>query len=213
MSHLPSHILSAEARPLTRRALAKLKTRQTLLAAGKHLFGERGYEATTVRDIAAAAGMSTGAVFANFSDKADLFSEILAGDQDPVASAMRRAAQTPGSAARRLAAVFASGYDFHTQQLALFQAAQARSWTHEPADEVRAKESARQVAVILHGILLQAVESRQLKAGMDIDLSADLLWQAYLSNYRLAVFDNCDLAQLNRRMERQIELVLNAVQV
>ena len=213
MNHLASHLLAAEARPLTRRALAKLKTRQSLLTAGKHLFSERGYDASTVRDIAAAAGMSTGAVFANFADKSDLFSEILAGDQDTVASAMRRAAESPGPAARRLAAVFAAGYDFHVKQLALFQAAQSRSWTHEPADEARAKESARQVTAILRGILQQAVENRQFKAGLDIELIADLLWQAYLSNYRLAVFDNYDRDQLNRRMERQINLVLNAGQV
>lgn len=213
MNHLPSHILSAEARPLTRRALAKLKTRQSLLAAGKQLFSEHGYEASTVRDIAAAAGMSTGAVFANFADKADLFSEILAGDQETVASAMRRAAQAPGAPARRLAAVFAAGYAFHITQLALLQAAQSRAWTHEAADEVRAKESARQVTAILRGVLQQAIDNRQLKAGLDIDLIADLLWQAYLSNYRLAVFDNHGEDQLNRRMERQIELVLNGVQV
>src|SRR5579871_6952834 len=61
---------SAEGRPLTRRALAKQHTRRRLLDAAKRLFNERGYEAATVRDIAAAAGLSTGAVFASFSDKA-----------------------------------------------------------------------------------------------------------------------------------------------
>ena len=40
------------------------------LAAAKALFTERGYEGATVRDIASAAGMSSGAVFASFTDKA-----------------------------------------------------------------------------------------------------------------------------------------------
>src|ERR1700748_2039468 len=106
MNHQPSHLLSAEAQPLTRRAVAKLKTRQSLLAAGKQLFSERGYEAATVRDIAAAAGMSTRAVFANFADKADLFSEILASDQDAVAASMRRAGMAAGTTAQRIAAAF-----------------------------------------------------------------------------------------------------------
>src|SRR5690348_6073337 len=39
--------------PLTRRALAKRKTRRALLDAAKRLFNERGYEAATVRGIAA----------------------------------------------------------------------------------------------------------------------------------------------------------------
>jgi AcrR family transcriptional regulator len=210
MNHQPSHLLSAEAQPLTRRAIAKLKTRQSLLAAGKLLFSERGYEAATVRDIAAAADMSTGAVFANFADKADLFSEILASDQDAVAAKMRRAAQGPGSTAQRLAATFAAGYAFNTEQLALFQAAQARAWTHEPAAEVRAQASVRQITAIIRDLLQQGIDKRELRSGFDIELAADILWQAYLANYRLAAFDGFSVEQLGRRMERQIDLVLKA---
>jgi AcrR family transcriptional regulator len=213
MNHQPAHILSAAAQPLTRRAIAKLKTRQSLLAAGKVLFSERGYEAATVRDIAAAASMSTGAVFANFNDKADLFSEILAIDQDAVAANMRRAAQAPGSAAQRLTATFAAGYAFNIAQLALFQAAQARAWTHEAAAEVRARASVRQITAIVSDVLQQGVDRRELRSGFDIELAADILWQAYLSNYRLAVFDGVSPEQLGRRMERQIDLVLKAGQV
>ena len=51
----------------TRRALAKQQTRAKVLAAARELFGAQGYEGATIRDIAAAAGMSTGAVFANFA--------------------------------------------------------------------------------------------------------------------------------------------------
>ncbi len=210
MNHQPSHLLSAEAQPLTRRAIAKLKTRQSLLAAGKLLFSERGYEAATVRDIAAAADMSTGAVFANFNDKADLFSEILASDQDAIAAKMRRAAQGPGSAAQRLAAIFAAGYAFNTEQLALFQAAQARAWTHEPAAEVRAQASVRHITAIIRDLLQQGIDKRELRSGFDIELAADILWQTYLANYRLAVFDGFGVDQLGRRMERQIDLVLKA---
>jgi AcrR family transcriptional regulator len=57
----------------TRRALAKQQTRVKVLAAARRLFSEQGYEGATIRDIAAEAGMSTGAVFANFTDKSDLF--------------------------------------------------------------------------------------------------------------------------------------------
>ena len=42
---------------------------RAVLAAARQLFSESGYEGATIRDIAAAAGMSTGAVFANFTDK------------------------------------------------------------------------------------------------------------------------------------------------
>ncbi len=71
----------------TRRALAKQQTRAKVLSAARRLFSEQGYEGATIRDIAAAAGMSTGAVFANFSDKSDLFREIMIADMSDLADA------------------------------------------------------------------------------------------------------------------------------
>lgn len=61
---------------LNRRQLAKAATRTRVLQAGHLLFNEVGYEAATIRAIAARAGMSTGAVFASFEDKAALYVAI-----------------------------------------------------------------------------------------------------------------------------------------
>jgi len=63
------------------RALAKQRTREKIIAAARALFAERGYEGATIRDIAKAAGMSTGAVFASFTDKSDLFIDIAETEQ------------------------------------------------------------------------------------------------------------------------------------
>ena len=61
---------------LNKRQQAKIRTRQKVLDAGRTLFMEGGYAKATIRDIAKGAGMSTGAVFANFEDKADLLLTI-----------------------------------------------------------------------------------------------------------------------------------------
>ena len=63
---------------MNRRQAAKIRTRQKVLDAARALFAERGYDAATIRDIAKGAGMSTGAVFANFQDKAELFECVFA---------------------------------------------------------------------------------------------------------------------------------------
>src|SRR6185295_7960512 len=76
----------------TQRALAKQRTREKILASARTLFTERGYDGATVRDIASAAGMSTGAVFASFTDKSDLFIEIVGDQHDALVRAMRAAA-------------------------------------------------------------------------------------------------------------------------
>ncbi|MFD9943094.1 TetR family transcriptional regulator [Nonomuraea sp. NPDC059023] len=48
------------------------ETRQRLLHAAAEAFAERGYDGTRVADIAAAAGVSNGALYAHFGSKADL---------------------------------------------------------------------------------------------------------------------------------------------
>ena len=48
------------------------ETRQRLLAAAAEAFAERGYDGTRVADIASAAGVSNGALYAHFGSKAEL---------------------------------------------------------------------------------------------------------------------------------------------
>jgi AcrR family transcriptional regulator len=53
------------------------QTRERLLQAAADVFARRGYEGTRVADIATAAGVSNGALYAHFSSKADLLSAAL----------------------------------------------------------------------------------------------------------------------------------------
>ena len=53
------------------------ETRDRLLRAAADVFAERGYDGTRVADIAAAAGVSNGALYAHFASKADLLVDAL----------------------------------------------------------------------------------------------------------------------------------------
>lgn len=53
------------------------ETRERLVAAAAQAFAHRGYEGTRVADIAAAAGVSNGALYAHFGGKAQLLVEAL----------------------------------------------------------------------------------------------------------------------------------------
>jgi len=53
------------------------ETRERLLRAAADVFAERGYDGTRVADIAAAAGVSNGALYAHFASKADLIVDAL----------------------------------------------------------------------------------------------------------------------------------------
>ncbi|MFI4989593.1 MAG: TetR/AcrR family transcriptional regulator [Solirubrobacterales bacterium] len=53
-------------------------TRERLLAAARRMFGERGYEATSIESVLEASGVARGALYHHFESKAELFDAVLA---------------------------------------------------------------------------------------------------------------------------------------
>lgn len=89
---------------MNKRQLAKAATRAKLIEVASALWAEPGtYEAVTIRIIAAAAGLSTGSIFANFTGKEDLWREAM-GFEPPVDSAEVREALKERASAERWAA-------------------------------------------------------------------------------------------------------------
>jgi AcrR family transcriptional regulator len=68
-------VASSEPAP-TLRAEQVAQTRAALVAAGRRLFGERGYANTSVEDLAREARVTTGALYHHFSTKTMLFEAV-----------------------------------------------------------------------------------------------------------------------------------------
>lgn len=73
-----------------KRTAAKARTSTRVLEAARGYFQTAGYEQATIRSIAKAVGMSTGAVFANYTDKRELYA--LAMGHPPISPEIGRAA-------------------------------------------------------------------------------------------------------------------------
>jgi AcrR family transcriptional regulator len=73
-----------------------------LLAAARRLFGVRSYAEVSSAALAAAAGLTTGAMYHHFEDKAGLFRAIFEGVEAELAAAVRKAAAGPGDPLVRL---------------------------------------------------------------------------------------------------------------
>ncbi len=71
-----------------RRAQQAAETRASVLAAATRLFGERGWSATGMRDVAREAGVSVETVYAGFGSKSELLMAAIdvavVGDSEPV---------------------------------------------------------------------------------------------------------------------------------
>src|ERR1700712_1906898 len=67
---------SATGQPASLRAEQVAQTRGALIAAGRRLFGEQGYAATSVEDLAREARVTTGALYHHFPTKTALFETV-----------------------------------------------------------------------------------------------------------------------------------------
>ena len=202
---------SNEAQPrLNRRQAAKVRTRQKVLEAARGLFAERGYEPATIRDIAKGAGMSTGAVFANFQDKAELFEAVLTEDMAGLAEVMLNGAGN-GSTRDRLVNALTAGYHGSIDQLPLFQAIVARSWFQPVAAETRQRAATQGLTDVISDILRAGIGAGEIKQDADVALLTELTWDAYLSNYRRAAYDGWTVDQLADHIGRQVDTLLAGV--
>ncbi|HEY1752944.1 MAG TPA: helix-turn-helix domain-containing protein [Caulobacteraceae bacterium] len=198
-------LADAEAERPNQRAAAKQRTREKILAAAKALFAERGYEAATIRDIAKMAGMSTGAVFASFTDKSDLFTEIAETEQVELQRAMRAAAE--GLAGRAaILAMLEAARERQAEGPALFQAVMGALWTPGLADRVRRRLERRPVSALLVAAVHD--ELGGCAAAADVAFIAEMIWDGHLAVLRRAALGNVARDQIKTRIAEQVKLIL-----
>jgi AcrR family transcriptional regulator len=71
------------------------QTRARLIAAAAQIVGEKGFERTSLEEVAARAGMTRGAIYGNFRDKEALFLAVAAARWQPIAPALAPGADFP----------------------------------------------------------------------------------------------------------------------
>lgn len=204
-------IIPSSERSLTGRALSKQRTREKILEAGRNLFNERGYEGATVRDIARAAGKSTGAVFASFADKAELFDEIVADDYRALEAEMAVALRGAETVEDALLGLFGAAYRSHAHQLPMVCAAMSAGWSREPHAIPRSREALKPVLRLVGEAIQQGVDRGEFAADTDVRLLRGIVWELYLSGYRSAVYGGDGAEDMLARLGDQLRLVLAGV--
>ncbi|MCQ0022112.1 TetR/AcrR family transcriptional regulator [Streptomyces somaliensis DSM 40738] len=87
-----------------------------LLVAAVEAFAERGYHATTTRDIAGRAGMSPAALYIHYKTKEELLHRISRIGHDKALEILQGVADGPGTAAERLADAVRSFVRWHAER-------------------------------------------------------------------------------------------------
>ncbi len=116
VTHHHNNLPASAPDPPTRTRLTAPQRRALIEDAAARLFAERGYAASTVEDIAAAAGVSKPMLYRHFESKKDLHLKLLERRRDELAAApLDRFLNEPGELDERLPAMIDAWFE-HVQQ-------------------------------------------------------------------------------------------------
>jgi AcrR family transcriptional regulator len=178
--------MTAARRPVKRayespyRAELAAQTRLRILQAAAQMFSEKGYDATTVDDVAAAAGVSRPTVFTAVGNKGRLIEQArdvaLAGDDEPVPMPDRpwvHALRAEPDASKALR-IYARALGEIYQRAARLEL--AISAAGDPEVKELAKVSRRQRYFGCNMIVGLLVAKRRLRPGLSRDTAVDLVF-------------------------------------
>ncbi|MFE9645679.1 TetR/AcrR family transcriptional regulator [Streptomyces sp. NPDC006365] len=130
-----------------------------LLVAAVEAFAERGYHATTTRDIAGRAGMSPAALYIHYKTKEELLHRISRIGHEKALDILRTAAQGEGSATERLADAVSSFVRWHAGGRTTARVVQYELESLGPAARAEIIALRRQVDAEVRGIIEDGVAS------------------------------------------------------
>ncbi|WP_216899395.1 TetR/AcrR family transcriptional regulator [Nocardia alni] len=155
---------------------SKSARRNELLALAAGLFAERGLRATTVRDIADAAGILSGSLYHHFDSKESMVDEILRGFLDEL-FARYREIDAAGLPARDTleALVIASfeSFDRSHAAVAIYQS-EAKKLSGTPRFEY-IDEYNREFRDLWRRVLVQGVQDGSFRSELDVDVALRIL--------------------------------------
>ncbi|MDC7676015.1 TetR/AcrR family transcriptional regulator [Asticcacaulis machinosus] len=194
--------------PLGARARSKELNRQKILAAAKALFRDRGFEAATLRDIAKEAGLSTGALFANFSDKNEIFIKVVEAESAVVLERMIDAHDPALPLAERLLKQLRCTYEAAHTDMQLVMSAFVMNWARkDPAFNQIARLSDLVRQTMLESLQF-ARDKGDIPVASPIESAAEILEDLCFSNLRRGFHGDMSVEDLISRLKQQIVLII-----
>jgi TetR/AcrR family transcriptional regulator, acrAB operon repressor len=155
-------------------------TREQLLDAAERVFRERGVANTSLTEVAAAAGLTRGAVYWHFKDKADLFTAMCQRASLPLDAMLEEAGKTvhddPLAALRALAVAGLTRLAKDPRTQAVFEVVFKSELTGDMAQIAGRQERDRcDCLASVEAILQQAVKAGQLPEDTDTALATRIM--------------------------------------
>jgi AcrR family transcriptional regulator len=119
----------------------RARTRKRLIEAAAAVIGEKGFDRSSLEDIAARAGMTRGAVYGNFKNKEELFLALIETQWKPIVPPLKRGASLKEQM-RIMGKAVAREAKERRRQAAIATAFQLYTLTHAPMQTRLTKNNA-----------------------------------------------------------------------
>jgi len=138
------------------------QTVDRLLDAAAAAFADKGFHATTTRDIASRAGLSPAGVYVHFSSKEDLLHALSHTGHEAALELVTSAASSPGSNTQRLGRIMSSFARWHAEHYEVARVVQYEfpHLTPEHRDDVLALR--KQIDATVRSVLRNGVQTGEL---------------------------------------------------
>lgn len=145
--------------------------RGELLELAAAMFAERGLRATTVRDIADAAGILSGSLYHHFSSKEEMVDELLRGFLDWLFARYREIMDTEANALARLKGLFLASFEAieHRHSQVVIYQDEAKRLSSQPRFSYIEDMNRRQRKMWVE-VLNQGIDEGYFHPDLDVDL-------------------------------------------
>ena len=145
--------------------------RDELLGLAATMFAERGLRATTVRDIADAAGILSGSLYHHFSSKEEMVDEVLRGFLDWLFDRYQEIIDTEPNPMERLKGLFMASFDaieHHHAEVVIYQD-EAKRLSSQPRFAYVSELNRRQRKMWVD-VLTEGIDQGCFRPDIDVDL-------------------------------------------
>jgi AcrR family transcriptional regulator len=199
-SRLPGSDLAGSRRVRNREA-----TIHAVLESAQRLFSTKGYDRTSLVDIAAETGLSPRGVILHFSSKADIAVELMLRDLRARAQSFR-GHSSAGQAAERILAFFQWLADADRRAFINFPALWAFSARWSAKVEATAHEAMTELLAPVRRAIEDGIESGELRR-VDPAVACDILWTNYMAGLRRASIHGAKPVDAIPNVERALSLL------
>ncbi len=193
------------------------KTRQLLIDKALDVFYEKGVARTTLNDVATAAGMTRGAIYWRFENKAELFAAFVDQAVSPMEQAARTLLEdTSSDPLERLRQLMVSTFVIPAQDLSIRRAYAVMVHRCEYTDEFRAgisalEERERNFVSMLGDLVDQAKEQGLIDTGRPTEVIAFAIFSYIDGVLNRWTYDEQESLNLAKEAEYLVEIFMNGI--